>query len=451
VIDTGERQVAPTREWIRRDHVARYEWAAARVPHGARVVDLACGIGYGTQLLAAHARQAVGLDIDGEALAYAREHYGHPGVLYLSTQTRRVETLGKFDLAVCFETIEHVDDPAALLRSLHEVADELVASVPNEFAFPWNQHAFHHRHYTPDEFEALLNECGWEVTEWWGQDGPESEVESGLKKGRTVIATAKRAAKKKAPEAVAEPAAEPKAVAAVPRHVSILGLGPSINTYLELTKRMGGRRKFCDETWGINALGGVFECDRVFHMDDVRIQEIRSAAAPERNIAAMLAWLRTHPGPIVTSRLHPDYPGLVEFPLEEVVSRFPEGYFNSTAAYAVAYAIHLGVQRMTLFGMDFTYPNAHSAEKGRACVEFWLGIATARGIKVSIPKTSSLMDALVPHAERYYGYDTVDVHIANAADGSVRVVKTPHDRMPTAAEVEARYDHSKHPSPLVDD
>jgi hypothetical protein len=247
------------------------------------------------------------------------------------------------------------------------------------------------------------------------------------------------------------PVIQPTAAPAAPRHVAILGLGPSVNAYLELTKRMGGRRAFCDETWAINALGGVFEADRIFHMDDVRIQEVRAAAAPQSNIAAMLKWLKVHPGPVVTSRAHPDYPGLVEFPLGEVVAAFPHGYFNSTAAYAVAYAIHIGVQKITLFGIDFTYPDAHSAEKGRACVEFWLGIAAARGMEIAMPKITSLMDALVPQQERYYGYDTLDIDITRDASGVVCVELTPHDRLPTAEEVETRYDHNKHPNALVID
>src|SRR5213593_3221894 len=92
--------------------------------------------------------------------------------------------------------------------------------------------------------------------------------------------------------------------AKAPQHVAILGLGPSVGQYLEITKRLGGRRKFCDEVWGINGLGDVFRCDRIFHMDDVRIQEIRAEAAPESNIAAMLRWMRQHPGPIYSSRKH---------------------------------------------------------------------------------------------------------------------------------------------------
>jgi len=65
-----------------------------------------------------------------------------------------------------------------------------------------------------------------------------------------------------------------------PAHVAILALGPSVTQYLEITKRLGGRAKFCDEVWTINALGDVFACDKIFHMDDVRVQEIRAQADP---------------------------------------------------------------------------------------------------------------------------------------------------------------------------
>jgi hypothetical protein len=233
-----------------------------------------------------------------------------------------------------------------------------------------------------------------------------------------------------------------------PAHVAILGMGPSVREYLEITKRAGSRRHFCDETWAINALGDVFACDRMFHMDDVRVQEIRAAAAPNSNIAAMLSWMKAHPGPIITSRKHPNYPGLVEFPLEAVINDLKFAYFNSTAAYAVAYAIFIGVQKITLFGFDFTYPNAHHAEKGRACVEFWLGIAAARGIALSIPRGSSLMDGCHPQQDRLYGYDTRAVTLKQRG-GRLRVTFT-EKAPPTAEEVEAAYDHNQHPNSLVD-
>ena len=242
----------------------------------------------------------------------------------------------------------------------------------------------------------------------------------------------------------------PHALGVVPRHVVILGLGPSLSTYLEIVKRRGGRRGLSDETWGINAVGDVIACDRIFHMDDVRIQEIRAAARPESNIAEMLKWMRHHPGPIYTSRTHPDYPGLVAYPLQDVVGSTGYAYFNSTAAYPIAYAIHLGVKKITVFGNDFTYPNAHHAEKGRACVEFWMGFAAARGIELEVPATTSLMDACSPE-DKLYGYDTLQVSFSRDESNRIRarmVERT--DPLPTADEIEYRYDHSRHPSPLVD-
>ncbi len=236
------------------------------------------------------------------------------------------------------------------------------------------------------------------------------------------------------------------AVSTVPGSVAILGLGPSVTQYLEVSKRAGGRH--VDEVWGINSLGDVFNCDRVFHMDDVRIQESRAAGRPESNIAAMLRWIKRHPGPIYTSCCVDGYPGLVEFPLRDVVAKFGQAYFNSTAAYAVAFAVHLGVKRIELYGFDFTYPNAHHAEKGRACVEFWLGIAVANGIDVKVPHVSSLLDACSPE-ERLYGYDAVEVSFSRTDAGALNVDFKAREQLPTAAEIEARYDHTKHPNPLV--
>lgn len=236
----------------------------------------------------------------------------------------------------------------------------------------------------------------------------------------------------------------------VPKHVALVGLGPSAEEYMDLAKRLGGRRALADETWAINGLGDVLACDRIFHMDDVRIQEIRAAASPGSNIAAMLAWMKTHRGPIYTSRAHPDYPGLVEFPLEAVLNGgCGAAYFNSTAAYAVALAIHLGVERISLFGVDFTYANSHHAEKGRACVEFWLGVAFARGVEVISAEKSSILDTC--EAEKLYGYGrmgTLDVGL-KMVDGRAEVSFTKRRHLPSAAAIEAAYDHSRHPSPLI--
>lgn len=242
----------------------------------------------------------------------------------------------------------------------------------------------------------------------------------------------------------------------VPDHVAIIGLGPSCATFFEVTRRLGGVSAYCDEVWGINAIGDVLKCDRIFHMDDLKVQEARAAAKPGTNIAAMVNWLKSHPGPIYTSRLRPGYPGLVEFPLEDVLNAKADGsnggapYFNSTAAYAIAFAVHIGVKKISLYGLDYTLANSHHAEQGRACCEFWLGIAAARGIEIMIPETSSLMDACADERDRLYGYDCVDVNFHDDEEsGRVRLAFKERADLPTAAEIEARYDHTKHPNRLV--
>ena len=453
-LDDGERQVAPTLDGIRSDHLSRYVWAVNALmrhfPQSARavrVLDLACGVGYGSHILATAGYQVVGVDRSAEALRYAVDHYGGEGVTYQAADANDpLSWAGDFDAVVCFETLEHLEDPLPVLRAMREAAPLLLVSVPNEDVFPHGGKVKHHfRHYRPAELRALLEVAGYRVEAWYGQEGPESEVEP-ERVGRTIIAVARRAA-------VVASVKVPRP-AVVPDHVAIVGLGPSCTQFFELTRRLGGVSKYCDEVWGINAIGDVLRCDRVFHMDDLRVQEARAAARPDSNIAAMVQWLKRHPGPVYTSVVRDGYPGLVAFPLQDVLNGSYDTsggapYFNSTAAYAIAFAVHIGVKKISLYGIDYTFPNAHQAEKGRACCEFWLGIAAARGIELQVPEGTPLLDACEPDELRLYGYDCVDVKFHDRADGGVEISMHEKAAVPTAAEIEARYDHKQHPNPLV--
>ena len=413
---SGERQVAPTCDGIRADHVARYEWAAKHIAKGARVLDAACGVGYGAALLS-EGRDVVAVDVNDEALKYARQYY--PGPSYSQTDLSEGAPGGEFDAAVCFETIEHIADPRPLLTGID--AQELYASVPNETHFPYEDRiAFHHRHYTESDFRKLLTDCGWKVRDMAHQEGPESGV--GDKPGRTLVARCER-----------DPLHKLRG-----KHVSILGMGPSIDDFTDFAKRFGGSHSFCDEVWGINNVGGVFQCDRVFHMDDVRVQERRAEAQPKSNIANMLKWMRGHSGPIYTSHVDPGYPGLVPYPVQDVIQDLGMVYFNSTVAWAVAFAIHARVGVISLFGLDFSYQHSHKAERGRACVEFWLAAARARGIKINVSANTSLLDACEDPDSKLYGFDGYKVNVADNGE----VTFEPRD-LPTAQEVEARYNHDQ--------
>ena len=463
---SGERQVADHLDGIREDHLARYRFAVTQLLNPdtvslPRVIDLACGVGYGAWMLANAGMRVLAIDAFAPAIEYAKRHWADPLITYLCASAQDVDLPIEYDAAVCFETIEHLPDDSALcmLRKLRRSTKVLLASVPNEDEFPYGDgFAYHFRHYTRPQFEALLNAAGWIVTQWFGQRDERAPV-TDLAVGRTIIARCvaideeddSEGSQPSRGSTSADRSAYERMVAEfpVPEHVAILGLGPSLEQYVDITKRLGGKHAYCTEVWGINAVAGTILCDRVFHMDDVRIQEVRAAAQPESNIARMLQWLRVHPGPVITSREHPEYPGLVAFPLEEVVNSLGQAYFNSTAAYAVAYAIHIGVRHISIFGCDYTYPDAHDAEKGRGCLEFWLGIASARGIKISVPKTSSLLDGIYTQQEHFYGYDTLAITLKPADGGGVMVLTQPINALPSAADIEERYDHSQHPNKLV--
>jgi len=451
---TGERQIATKLEDIRRDHVARYEWINSQVEAKSSITDACCGVGYGSNILAKGGHTVTGIDIRMEAILYARKHWNHSRVTFSKGDLSLSASgqLKKSDVAVAFECIEHIKDPRPMLKALRKTAKSLFASVPNEAVLPWMKSedgyvvttAHHYRHYTKGQFSALLGECGWFVVEWFGQAGRESEVGSCAEQtDRTLIA------KCEAAEAIAPPIFDPVTKPTnVPDHVAIIGLGHSMAEYTKIAKGLGGRHKYCDETWAINALGSIIQCDKIFHMDDVRIQEIRAKALPESNTAVMLEWMKTTEIPVMTSRPHKDYPATVAFPLAEVLTEFDSGYFNSTVAYAVAYAIWIGVKKISLFGVDFTYPDAHQAEKGRACVEYWLGMAAARGIRVVVPKASTLLDALHTQAERFYGYDTLELTITQK-EGKINIKFIERGELPTAEQIEENYNHDKHPNALM--
>ena len=226
-----------------------------------------------------------------------------------------------------------------------------------------------------------------------------------------------------------------------PASVAIVAMGESSTTYVKLASQAGDRHRIAEETWVVNSMGGVIQHDRVFQMDDLRLQERRALSMPESSVSGTMDWLRDHPGPIYTSTPYPEYPGSVEFPLEQVVNDVGLLYMNSTVAYAVGMAIMLRIPHVQLYGCDFSYKDTHVAEKGRACVEFLLGIAGVRGINITVAAESTLMDANVDEEEKVYGYEAWNVAIERGDDGRIKIIKTPRERMPTVQAQNKLYDH----------
>jgi SAM-dependent methyltransferase len=111
------------------EHVSRYVWALNEA-RGQRVVDLGCGDGYGTLMLSWSAQQAIGVDRSETAVQHARETYPR-GPEYRIADLTVPEQIPDADVGVCFEVLEHLDDPDTFLRAIGSRLPRLLVSFPN--------------------------------------------------------------------------------------------------------------------------------------------------------------------------------------------------------------------------------------------------------------------------------------------------------------------------------
>ncbi len=161
---TGERtlpDVPAENYWFRR-HLAVYEWIAARVA-GQRVIDMACGEGYGAARLAAEAAEVVGVDANPEAFEHARLRYLAPNLSFVRAMVELYGEPGGYDAVSFLQTIEHVANPESVLRHFRELlapGGAVYVSTPNLLTIapkgaaksdnPW-----HVKEYLAHEFRGL--------------------------------------------------------------------------------------------------------------------------------------------------------------------------------------------------------------------------------------------------------------------------------------------------------
>lgn len=165
LILTGERtlpDIPAENYWFRR-HLAVYEWIGARVL-GARVIDMACGEGYGAEVLSRSAATVVGVDANPETHAHASARYVRENLRFDRGLVETYGERGSYDVVVFLQTIEHVLDPIQVLehfRWLLAPGGTAYVSTPNVLTLappgasrsdnPW-----HLREYRHQEFRSLV-------------------------------------------------------------------------------------------------------------------------------------------------------------------------------------------------------------------------------------------------------------------------------------------------------
>ena len=168
-----------TPPWLRFQHVARYEWAA-EFAAAARVLDAACGTGYGSRLLAgAGAASVVGVDVDQATVDAANQRTSSPRLSFACADAADLPlAAGSIDLYTSFETIEHIAADEQFVAEGARVVrpgGRFLCSTPNRLLTnprttiadrPFNR--FHVREYSQPELDVLLRRHFREV-HWRGQ------------------------------------------------------------------------------------------------------------------------------------------------------------------------------------------------------------------------------------------------------------------------------------------
>ena len=175
---TGERFLPDKMDGrIKSEHLNRYYFVTSHFQlKDKTILDIASGEGYGSNILAQHAKYVYGVDIAEEAVIHARTKYKVDNLQYMqgSATNIPIET-GTIDMVVSFETIEHHDKHEEMMCEIKRVLKPngiLVMSSPNKKTYTdmsGNVNHFHVKELYTDELRALISKYFSSIKMFWQQ------------------------------------------------------------------------------------------------------------------------------------------------------------------------------------------------------------------------------------------------------------------------------------------
>jgi 2-polyprenyl-3-methyl-5-hydroxy-6-metoxy-1,4-benzoquinol methylase len=184
MMDFNERVIpGVSSNFMYKEALSRYEFAVEKIKRDSIVLDLGCGTGYGTQYLAKYVKKITGIDVDREAIKFARKNYPHKNLEYKVADISSLNGTGKYDVIVSFEVIEHLKNPKSFISKAHKMLKKggtLIISTPNaEVVSPKGGVAspYHEKEFDYMELKSMLREKFTNV-EIFGQNKSKKAKES---------------------------------------------------------------------------------------------------------------------------------------------------------------------------------------------------------------------------------------------------------------------------------
>lgn len=159
---TGERLETYITNEVMLEHLHRYAIAQNFVSE-KNILDIACGEGYGTNLLSKYAEKITGIDIDIDTITKAKKKYNNSKIKFKPGSILEIPEIKQtFDVIVCFETLEHIDNHQIAMDELKRVLKQgglLIISTPNKISYSKSNtpnNPYHKKELNKTEFESLL-------------------------------------------------------------------------------------------------------------------------------------------------------------------------------------------------------------------------------------------------------------------------------------------------------
>jgi len=171
-------------------HLARYHFAGKHLVKGM-VADIACGAGYGSALLVSDYGERIenitAVDIDEDAIAYARLKYAHPKIFFRESDALQFYSTLPFQNIISLETLEHLPNPEAFVKHMStqlETGGHFIASVPITPSMDANP--FHLQDFTASSFRNMFFDAGFSELISMQQVQPYKMADIFLKKDKRV-------------------------------------------------------------------------------------------------------------------------------------------------------------------------------------------------------------------------------------------------------------------------